>query len=91
METKRLLVFGNTQGVGFRKYTRKVAYLYNIAGWVQNKPDGSVEIVAQGSSEMMELFIEKVKKGPKKAIVSKVNVLSVNCNKNYKAFKILRK
>ena len=41
-------VFGRVQGVGFRAWTKKTAYKYNLNGWVMNCSDKSVEFVVSG-------------------------------------------
>lgn len=91
MQTKHIQLSGKVQGVGFRRYTYKQALLYNIVGWVKNNPNGTVEVVAQGSSENMKLFIKRLKKGPKKARVTEFKCLSVTHKTNYTNFKIRSK
>ena len=48
MLTKRFVVRGRVQGVGFRDWTRRRAAAGGLAGWVRNRPDGSVEGVGSG-------------------------------------------
>jgi len=67
-------VFGIVQGVGFRYFTRSHARKLNINGFVENMPDGSVQIVAEGDKKAIEDFIEIVKKGPYGARVDRVEV-----------------
>lgn len=62
-------VFGRVQGVGFRFYTEEKAKEFNIAGFVQNKGDGSVYIEAEGSADELDAFVEWCKKGPRWANV----------------------
>jgi len=42
------LVRGFVQGVGFRYQTRWRAQALGLSGWAVNRPDGAVEIVAEG-------------------------------------------
>ncbi|MFK5855018.1 MAG: acylphosphatase [Bacteroidota bacterium] len=65
-------VYGRVQGVGFRFYTNKKAIELNISGYVQNKPDGSVYIEAEGDETDLITFIEWVNIGTQWARVSKV-------------------
>lgn len=67
-----LQIYGRVQGVGFRYYTEKKAAELNITGFVQNRPDGSVYVEAEGEIETLEQFIIWCKKGPDWARVSKV-------------------
>lgn len=62
-------VFGRVQGVGFRFYTEQKAHELNIAGFVQNKGDGSVYIEAEGAEAELEAFVDWCKKGPRWASI----------------------
>lgn len=64
IKTVKIDVFGIVQGVGFRWATIQVAKHFNIAGWVQNKPDGSVEIVAQGPLASLTQFAARIQESP---------------------------
>lgn len=46
------------QGVGFRFTAAELAANYDISGTVRNLPDGSVELVVEGSKREMEHYIE---------------------------------
>jgi acylphosphatase len=61
---KRAIVTGRVQGVGFRYFTERTARPFRVTGLVRNLPDGTVEIEAQGSSDEVESFLEKVRLGP---------------------------
>lgn len=65
-------VYGRVQGVGFRFYTNKKAMELNLSGYVQNKPDGSVYIEAQGYKTDLQTFIDWINIGTQWARVSKV-------------------
>ncbi|MBC8321720.1 MAG: acylphosphatase [Bacteroidetes bacterium] len=65
-------VYGKVQGVGFRFYTNKKAVELGILGYVQNKPDGSVYIEAQGDEIDLLTFIDWCNIGPQWARVSNV-------------------
>lgn len=41
-------VHGYVQGVGFRFWTQREASRLGLTGWVANRPDGTVELIAQG-------------------------------------------
>ena len=47
MKTSRIVVTGRVQGVGFRYFTERIAKRMKVAGTVENKNDGSVEILVQ--------------------------------------------
>jgi len=69
----RLVVRGRVQGVGFRYSAIERARLLGLAGWARNLPDGTVEIVAEGSAESIRLLIEWAQHGPPGARVSRVD------------------
>ncbi|MGP4041264.1 acylphosphatase [Gracilibacillus sp. D59] len=64
MRQVHVIVSGRVQGVGFRAFAQQVALENDIAGWVKNLGDGSVEIEAQGEDHKVERFLKQVKKGP---------------------------
>jgi acylphosphatase len=51
MIARHIIFKGRVQGVGFRYTTRRIAGRYQLAGFVRNLPDGTVEMLAQGSPE----------------------------------------
>jgi len=51
---------GRVQGVGFRFTADTLAGKFNIKGWVKNLSDGRVEIVAVGSRENLEKFLQEI-------------------------------
>ncbi|MFI5343487.1 MAG: acylphosphatase [Chlamydiales bacterium] len=55
------IVRGNVQGVGFRWITRHLALGLGIKGTVQNLPDGTVEIYAQGQRQHLEELLNRLK------------------------------
>ena len=74
MLTKRFVVRGRVQGVGFRDWTRRRAAAGGLAGWVRNGPDGSVEGVVSGPVPAAEAFLAALSGGPPSARVEAVDV-----------------
>ena len=70
----RLKIKGHVQGVFFRHSTKQKAQELSLSGWVQNADDGTVEILASGTSEFIESFIAWCHKGPTRARVEQVVV-----------------
>jgi acylphosphatase len=70
--TERLLVHGRVQGVGFRWWVLDAAERLGLDGWVRNRRDGSVELLATGSSDDIEALAEACAAGPPAARVSRV-------------------
>jgi acylphosphatase len=67
-----IVVRGRVQGVSFRGYTLRRAAELHVTGWVRNRPDGSVDIVAEGERESLEALIGFAGKGPSLARVDSV-------------------
>ncbi|MBQ3665737.1 MAG: acylphosphatase [Lachnospiraceae bacterium] len=57
MVRKHFKITGNVQGVGFRYRAKYAANGLGITGWVKNEWDGSVEMEAQGSEEMINKML----------------------------------
>jgi acylphosphatase len=51
---------GHVQGVGFRYAAFEVAREFDVAGYVQNLPDGRVRIEAEGTAQELEAFAAAV-------------------------------
>ena len=69
-------VFGRVQGVGFRAWTRRQATDLNLSGWVRNRINGSVEIMADGKDQDISVFLQLCQKGPLFARVDKIEPVS---------------
>jgi acylphosphatase len=48
---------GQVQGVGFRYTTFQVSAKFPVVGFVQNLPNGSVELVVEGRRDSVDAFI----------------------------------
>ncbi len=62
------------QGVFFRASCQQEAAGHGVAGWVSNRPDGSVEAVFEGADEDVEALVAWCRQGPARAEVSAVDV-----------------
>ncbi|MFH1825860.1 MAG: acylphosphatase [bacterium] len=51
---------GNVQGVGFRYTVCDIARQYGIKGWVKNRGDGGVEVVAEGTEAGLNAFLDSI-------------------------------
>jgi acylphosphatase len=69
-------VHGFVQGVGFRFAVGRAARSRGVAGWVRNRPDGTVEAVFEGDREDVEALVEFCRQGPRGAGVERVDVVS---------------
>jgi acylphosphatase len=71
---RRVIVHGMVQGVFFRDSTRRLANQHAVAGWVENRWDGTVEAVFEGEQEAVERLVRFVHEGPRGAEVDRVEV-----------------
>jgi len=71
---RHVLVHGHVQGVFFRDTTRRYAQTAGVAGWVGNRPDGTVEAVFEGAPESVEAMVRFMRDGPRGAAVEHVDV-----------------
>lgn len=72
MITRRALVFGVVQGVGFRYFTAKKAASLGVRGRATNLSDGSVEVIMQGEESAVLALLEWLHQGPQTASVEQV-------------------
>ena len=64
MLTFRYRITGRVQGVGYRYFALTLAHALGVAGYAKNLPDGSVEVVAEGSEEAVQSFEGRLREGP---------------------------
>lgn len=74
MKRVHLIIRGDVQGVSFRAWTIQQARELGVTGWVRNKDDGTVEIVAEGNRASLEELAARCQRGPETAQVMKVEV-----------------
>lgn len=68
------IVSGKVQGVSYRYYVQDAATKLGLVGWTRNLPDGTVEVVAQGTPDELKEFIEYLNEGSLHAKVDAVAV-----------------
>jgi acylphosphatase len=71
---KRVVVHGRVQGVFFRDTTRRMADSRGVAGWVRNRPDGTVEAAFEGEPDAVDAMVDFAREGPRGASVTEVEV-----------------
>jgi acylphosphatase len=71
-QARRFLVRGRVQGVGFRWFVEREAHVLGIGGWVRNNADGSVEVLAIGTSDQLAGLRSRLQEGPRAARVDGV-------------------
>jgi acylphosphatase len=86
--TRRYIVRGRVQGVGFRWFVEKEASDIGVVGWVRNNDDGTVEVLATGTSEQLSALHRCLREGPRAARVDEVEVSEAQPVDGLKAFGI---
>ena len=74
MTTRRLIIHGHVQGVFYRGWTVDTARALGLAGWVRNRRDGTVELVAAGDEAAIDALAARCREGPPAARVERVEV-----------------
>jgi acylphosphatase len=74
MSGVRVRIHGRVQGVFFRNWAMDRARSLGVRGWVRNRRDGSVELVAFGDDEAVEALTAACRTGPPAAEVERIEV-----------------
>ena len=85
----RATVRGRVQGVGFRFFVEREANALGLTGFVRNRPDGSVEVVAEGDRAALDALLRELHDGPRMAIVEGVNATWKAASGAYASFGVL--
>ena len=83
-------VGGSVQGVGFRMFVQEQAIRLNIKGWVRNRWDGRVEVVAEGKRNHLDQFLGQLRRGPRSAHVSELDFDWQSALHEFSGFRIRR-
>src|SRR3546814_15632326 len=70
--TSRYYVTGRVQGVGYRHWVVQRARALELIGWVRNRRDGRVEVVAYGEKDVLDTLERDLSGGPPAADVTGV-------------------
>ncbi len=86
--TRKYILTGRVQGVGFRWFAKRTAENFNIFGYAKNEYDGSVLVVAQGLIENVESFELELSKGPSYGRIINMSIEYPDNDNVYKHFEI---
>jgi acylphosphatase len=89
-ELKRLeaTVHGMVQGVGYRWYARQMARRLNLSGYVRNRYDRSVEVIAEGEERSLREFLADLERGPSAAVVERVDARWLPADSSFHGFEV---
>jgi acylphosphatase len=88
MERLDITVSGRVQGVAFRWYAVQQARRLGLVGWVRNRPDGSVRLVAEGPRPALEALLVWAGRGPDHARVDHCQHTWQDATGQYDAFDV---
>ena len=74
MRSVRLSITGRVQGVGYRFWAERTASGLGLRGWVRNRADGGVELLAIGEDNAVATLIAACRQGPRAAAVTDVAI-----------------
>jgi acylphosphatase len=70
-----VIIQGRVQGVGFRAFVYRKATEIGVTGWVRNRWDGSVEVIAEGDHSSLDKLVINLKRRPASAMVSALDTV----------------
>jgi len=82
------IVHGYVQGVSFRYYTRRAADRLGLTGWVANRRDGTVKVVAEGDEATLQEFLAFLHKGSPAASVARVDETCADADGAFQNFSV---
>ena len=87
-ERLRVTVKGRVQGVGFRYFVARTAGILGLSGWVRNRFDGAVEIVAEGERSRLEKLLADLRRGPSSSFVQSADPRWEEATGEFVGFKV---
>ncbi len=87
-ERVQIIVHGKVQGVFYRVRTVEIAMDLKIGGWVMNRVDGTVEVLAEGEREKLVNLVNWCRKGPRDAHATDLEILWEPFRDEFKDFTI---
>lgn len=85
----RLIISGDVQGVGFRAWAKRQATELELTGWVKNREDEAVEVVAEGPKNVLEELVKRCRRGPDVAWVENIDVQWSDATHEFITFSVL--
>ncbi|HKW19051.1 MAG TPA: acylphosphatase [Terriglobales bacterium] len=85
---RNYIVRGRVQGVGFRWFVEREARALGVAGWVRNRADGTVEVLAMGTREQLSNLHSRLRQGPRASRVDEVEISETQPVEGLNSFRI---
>lgn len=88
MTMTHVIVEGLVQGVSFREYTRRQAFILHLTGWVRNLSDGSVEAMLCGADSDITRMLDWLRQGSPRSRVDNLRIRQVPATEHFTTFAI---
>jgi acylphosphatase len=88
LERMHAVVEGDVQGVGYRIFVVRSAGPLALRGWVRNRFDGSVEVMAEGERPSLEALLRDLRAGPRASNVRDVRVEWLPATMEFSDFRV---
>jgi acylphosphatase len=72
------VVGGRVQGIGFRDFVRRSARGHGVRGWVRNREDGRVEVVATADPDVLGRFEVDLRAGSRVSRIESVDAADLD-------------
>lgn len=82
------VVHGRVQGVSFRFYTQRRAMELGLTGYVRNRWDGTVQVIAEGQQAELEDLLAFLRVGPRAALVTEVKLRWTAPSSDFERFEV---
>jgi acylphosphatase len=89
MQRIHLIISGDVQGVGFRAWVVRQAKKLGVSGWVKNRDDGSVEIVAEGLKNKLEELAKLCRHGPEVSWIEALDIRWERADHRFVGFEVI--
>jgi acylphosphatase len=86
--SRRFVVGGRVQGVGFRYFAEEAALREGLSGHVRNRDDGTVEAEVEGEAESVERFELAIRRGPRASRVDSFEVTELRPTGRVTGFRV---
>ena len=91
LERLSATIAGHVQGVGFRYWTLRHARRLSLTGCVRNSADGrTVEVVAEGDAERLDVLEVLLRRGPPGAVVERYAATRLPATGEFPEFRMER-
>ncbi|MFA6600473.1 MAG: acylphosphatase [Candidatus Omnitrophota bacterium] len=84
----RAIFLGMVQGVGFRFTTQRLARQYPVTGFVRNRSDGGVEVLAEGDEDDLREFLGAIQASPLSSYIRESHIEWADATGQFQHFEI---